>query len=526
MSTFKPISDKPINNAGSVSQSNYPKVEASSETEFGTIDVNSYKQIQFNTDSANRSVRDRDNNTTNIRITLSERAVRLDKYNFAIGEFDRGFPDNDVYKFCNPELAIIFQNGGNQFTRKTQKDTGYPFQETVIKVIDSIKNNQYSKDFAGNASCACPNGTQPDPITGKCVISEKCMPEPSEPCPEPEFVNLKNTIHGYAYYVDRIKKVDIPNIGPRLVRCAGGHRCNRTHFRPQLKLSDNSVINASNNISMDNVLGRPEEYPSVPQINPIFDSSFMPGEVGDSFTFNVPDPTLLDNTGTVALECLSSTICHTSVTMIFLVGQRTDNDEYVLLFADCVAPGNINAQLLGSVPCNDDDQPVDCCYYGGLSDCSPTPPPINCSYLQKTAASITFTNIDIPLESMGSQDLVDDLEALIYNGPHIVQFTQVNQDGILSDPYLIGTISGVLQVFVFFNAVTDGLGNLTANATLNIINIASAYPYVYAVSFIETVLVSNLCDLSKADGRVSGGDGISGATYTGNGDEEVDIQFI
>jgi len=520
MSTFKPISDKPINNAGSVSQSNYPKVEASSETEFGTIDVNSYKQIQFNTDSANRSVRDRDNNTTNIRITLSERAVRLDKYNFAIGKFDSGFPDNDVYKFCNPELAIIFQNGGHQFTRKTQKDTGYPFQETVIKVIDSIKNNQYSKDFAGNASCACPNGTQPDPITGKCVISEKCMPEPSEPCPEPEFVNLKNIIHGYAYYVDRIKKVDIPDIGPKLVRCAGGHRCNRTHFRPQLRLSDNSVINASNNISMDNLLGRPE-YPNIPQINPIFDSSFTPGEVGDSFTFNVSDPTLLDNTGTFSLECLSD-LCHTSVTMVFLVGQRADNDEYVLLFADCVTVGNINAKFLGSVPCNDEDQPVDC---SPPPTATPTPPP-DCSYLQKTAASITFTNIDIPLESMGSQELVDDLLALIYNGPHILEFTNIDENGISSDPYLIGTISGVLQVFAIFNAVTDGLGNLTASATLNIINIASAYPYVYAVSFIETVSVSNLCDLSKAGGQVSGGDGISGASYTGNGDEEVDIQFI
>jgi hypothetical protein len=208
--------------------------------------------------------------------------------------------------------------------------------------------------------------------------------------------------------------------------------------------------------------------------------------------------------------------------MIFLVGQRTDNDEYVLLFADCVAPGNINARFLGSVPCNDEDEPVDC---SPPPTATPTPPP-DCSYLQKTAASITFTNIDIPLESMGSQELVDDLEALIYNGPHIVQFTQVSQDGISSDPYLIGTISGVLQVFVIFNAVTDGLGNLTANADLNIINIASAYPYVYALSFIKTVSVSNLCYLSQAGGQVSGGDGISGASYTGNGEEAVDIQFI
>ena len=518
MSTFKPISNKPVNNDGSVIQYNYPTKQANLETEFGTINVNSYKEIQFNTDANYRSIRNRNNNTTNIRITHSEKAFRLDKYDFSTGKFDRGFPDNDVYTFCNPELAIIFSNGGYQFTRKTQKDTGYPFQETVVKVIDSIKNNQYGTDFAGDPSCSCPNGTQPDPITGKCIISEQCMPEPLEPCPEPEFVNLKNIIHGYAYYVDRIKTVDVPNIGSRLVRCAGGHRCNRTHFRPELKLSDTSTVIASNNISMDNISGYPE-YPSIPQINPIFDPSFTPGEVADSFTFTVSDPTLLDNTVTLSLECLSG-FCHTSVTMVFLVGQIADNDEYVLLFADCVAPGNINAKFLGSVPCNDEDQPVDC------SPPPPPPPPPDCSYLQKTAASITFSNIDIPLESMGSQELVDDLQALIYNGPHIIQFTNVGPNGISSDMYLIGTISGVLKVFLIFNAVADELGNLTPTTTINIINIGSPYPYVYAVSFIETVSVSNLCDLSVTGGQVVGGDGISGASYTGNGDEEVDIQFI
>jgi hypothetical protein len=377
MSIFNPNPDKPSNKIDTTLKANYAKIEASRETEFGTIDPKNNEIIQFNLKEESKA--ETSNNTTNIRITQSELAIRLDEYNYFKGVFNPNFPTNDVYTFCKPELSIVFQNGAYQYTRKASDprsirhgagDGGYPPKISIQRVVDSVQQNQYGKDFPGSSispagntitGCACPNGTQPDPITGLCASIELCIPDPIEPCPEPEFVNLKNVIQGYAFYVDRIKRVDVPNIGQRVVRCAGGHRCNRTVFMPKLELSDSSVIEASNIISMDN-LPRFPNY--TPQQNAIFDSAFTPGEVGDSFTFTVPNPALLDNTCLFSLECLLP-FCHNGVTMVFLVGQRSDNDEYVLLFADCVAPGAINAEFLGSIPCNDDDPPIECCYYGG-----------------------------------------------------------------------------------------------------------------------------------------------------------------
>jgi hypothetical protein len=365
MTVFNPNPDKPINNNGGQQSSNYPRVEASRDTEFGTTDPKNNQLIQYNL--VVESTDKESNNTTNIRTTLTELAVRNDKFDFYSGKFDRNFPGNDVYSFCNPELSIVFQNGAYQYTRKVKNDSGYPLGVTIQKVKDSVQENQYGDNYTGNC-VGCPGNIPPDPITGLCVPPERCIPQPVEPCPEPELINLKSTIYGYAFYLDTIRNVNVPNIGERLVRCAGGHRCNRTHFRPKLKLSDNSIVLPSNNISLDNIDGIYPGYPSVPQYYPV--QGFEPqnaGERSDSFTFTLDDPSLLNNECEFYLECLFlNNFCHTSVTMIFLVGQRSDNDEYVLIFADCVSPGDINAKFVGSVPCNNNEPPV---------DCEPPPPP-------------------------------------------------------------------------------------------------------------------------------------------------------
>jgi len=385
MTIFNPYINNPINNNGGTQQINYPTVEPSRITKFGNINPLNNQIVRYNLLPSLTAKEN--NNTTNIRTTLTGLAIRNDRFNHHIGKFDKNFPGNDVYAFCNPELGIVFNHSASQYTRKFSKGNTYPLNITIEKVKNSIQNNQYGNNYTGNC-VGCPGNVLPDPITGLCAPSQKCIPDPITPCPEPELINLKSTIYGYAYYLDNIKEVDIPNIGKQLVRCAGGHRCNRTHFRPKLKLNDNTIVEPSNNISLDNIDNIYPNAGSIPQYYPV--EGFIPkgyGERSDSFTFTVSDPSLLDNTCEVYLECLSPGGCHASVTMIFLVGQRSDNDEYVLIFADCVAPGTLNAEFLGSVPCND-DPPIDC------EEVPPPPPPPPTSPTSETPIPTPECQID------------------------------------------------------------------------------------------------------------------------------------
>jgi hypothetical protein len=318
-------------------------------------------------------------------------------------------------------------------------------------------------------------------------------------------------------YVDKIRFINIPNIGERLVRCAGGHRCNRTHFKPILKLSDDSIIQASNNISFDNLM-----FGSIPEYNPM--QTFTPatnGERSNSFTFTVPDPSVLNNDCQVLLSCESQGFCHNSISMVYLVGQRSDNDEYILIFADCVAPGTINAKLLGSVPCNE-DIPVDC----DNQPIAPPNPTPSCNYLGKTQANISFANINIPFESIGDQDLIDQLLVLIYNNPHTVPIT-TTINSITADPYLIGTINETIQVFIIMSILNNGDDTFDVQIGLNILQTASAYPFVYSVSFIETLSSTDgFCTYTKADGQAQTGNGISSPAYTGDGNEDIEVIFL
>jgi hypothetical protein len=376
MSIFKLNADKSVDPLSTILHKNFPTVQTDINTPFGILNANNNKILQYNNIVKSEQI---DNYSKNIRSTLTGQAIRNDKYNYYNGSFDIGYPANDIYSFCNHETATIYQYNLFQFTRKVKNDSGYPLDVTIQKVKDSVQENQYGKNYTGNC-VGCPGNIPPDPVTGLCTSDKKCIPEPLKPCPEPELINLKSIIYGYAFYLDTIRTVNVPNIGKRLVRCAGGHKCNRTHFRPKLKLSDNSIVLPSNNISLDNIDGIYPGYPSVPQYYPV--QGFEPQnnrERSDSFTFTVSDPSLLDNTCEVYLECLSpNNVCHTGVTMIFLVGQRSDNDEYVLIFADCLAPGSINGEFLGSVPCND-DPPVDC--DPPTPPPTPTPPPLPPGYV-------------------------------------------------------------------------------------------------------------------------------------------------
>lgn len=340
---------------------NYAKTEKSKETAYGTIDTEANKITRYNyLDSQIK----RDNDANNIRITHSEAAVRaagFDYYNF---EFETGYPASSNYVFCDPSTAIVFSNQGNQYTRKTSRNQAYPFTESIESVKNAIQSGPYGRNYTGSCTrFTCPPGLSPDPVTGICGSPQQCVPPPVTPCPEPELVLLKETIYGYAFYVSQVREVEVPNIGLRRTRCGGGHSCNFTVFRPRLKLNDNSTILASNPIRLDNV-GRNNPF------NPVPGWVAVNGyDRADSFTFTV-DPSKIDNTCQVFLDCALGT-CHNDVTMIFLVGQRSDNDEYVLIFGDCVAPGNLSTSFLGDVPCNEGDDPNPCI----TPTPTPTPPP-------------------------------------------------------------------------------------------------------------------------------------------------------
>lgn len=341
---------------------NYGSTEKSRTTDYGTINPEANKITKYN--YLNSQI-DRDNNTNNVRITHTEAAIRgvgFDLYNF---EFDQGLPLSSNYRFCDPSSAIVFSNAGNQYSRKTERNQAYPFTENLSSVRDSIQNGPYGKNYSGSCvQFTCPPGLSPDPVTGFCVPPLQCVPPPVTPCPEPDLALLKPTIYGYVFYVAAIRDVQIPNIGPKRARCGGGHACNRTVFQPQLKLNDNSYVYASNYVSLDNVGGHPAFNP-IPGWTPINGL-----DRADSFTFTV-DPTKIDDTCQVFLVCKTGGSCHNDVTMMCLVGQRSDNDEYVLIFADCVAPGNLSTSFLGDNPCNEEELPNPCV----TPTDTPPPPP-------------------------------------------------------------------------------------------------------------------------------------------------------
>lgn len=196
MAIFKLNPDKPVDPISTIIHDNFPTVEADPNTEFGIINPDNNKILQYN-----KVVKsdDTDNSSKDIRITLTGQAIRSDKYNSYDGLFDTGYPENDVYSFCNPETATIYQHSVYQFTRKSNIN-GYPNAVDILKVKDSVQNNQYGSSFSLGSECLCPSGLVPDPVTGKCTTKPKCVVQTRE-CPDFDLPTIKNTIYGYAFYL-------------------------------------------------------------------------------------------------------------------------------------------------------------------------------------------------------------------------------------------------------------------------------------------------------------------------------------
>jgi len=353
----------PFNRNNTTIFKNLGKSEASRNTEYGEITPDSYAKTQINYHSDHKV---REYSSKQVRTTHTPAAIRNNAWNYYDWKYDPGAPFNSVYKFCSPETSIVFNNGGSSYSRKTSKDTGYPFTENLSKV-----------EYDSNTTCAitrpaCPPGKVPDPITGICLDPAYCIPPAATPCPDPGVAGLKETIYGYVYYSSRPGEAYVPEIGFKTVGCWGGHSCARTVFEPRLELNDGTNVDASNYVSLDNAGGLPAFSPFNGDIRYDIDQPKSGYDRWDSFTFTVSDPTKLDTTCSIYLLCRAPyNNCHRDVTMVYLVGQDAVTDEYRLIFASCIAPGNISPGTIGDVLCNDDDPPNPCI----APTATPLPPP-------------------------------------------------------------------------------------------------------------------------------------------------------
>ena len=309
----------------------------------------------INTNSSDSTV---SNNSKIIRQTLTPLAIRQDKYDFISGNFNQGYPVNNEYYLCSQNLTSVFQYG-ESFVSKSYKVGQYPTLSTTSTVN---KNNKhlYCVDNNLNCSLPCASGSVFDPVSCICTLPEECVPQPScEPLIIPP--DLKPIIKGYAFYVASTTSVDIPDIGPVLTSCAGGHTCCSTIFMPTIKDSNNNLILANKSINMNNVPGVfcPEIDARIPVPGFVSTSKY---DISDSFQFVINDPSALIDSN-LYLQCQLDN-CHNGVTFIVLVGEQNDNTP-VLLFASCVSPGAVDAVPLGTIDCGS----------GPAGPCDPPPPP-------------------------------------------------------------------------------------------------------------------------------------------------------
>lgn len=296
-----------------------------------------------------------DHEATNIRLTLTPSAIRQNKYDFASGSFDAGFPFNRVYYFCKQNLTSIFKYGSLQYSRNPNNK--------VISIISGYNNINLCNNTPPLCTKSCPQGQTLDPVSCSCVPITECIPQP-ECTPLPIPIELKNTIKGYAYYLTSPRTVPVPGIGLLPVTCWGGHACCTTNFHPTIITSDNISYLANRPISMNNYARGPDQCSIDGQIPT---EGFNPAnqyERSDTFEFDIPDPSVLMDSQ-FYLECLLPGGCHSGVTMVFLVGETLDGDS-ILLFSSCVLPSIEGAKSIGTVDCDTESDSV---------PCNPPPPP-------------------------------------------------------------------------------------------------------------------------------------------------------
>lgn len=168
-------------------------------------------------------------------------------------------------------------------------------------------------------------------------------------------------ITGYIFYTNNRSIKNIPGLGDLVSPCYGGHVCNRTDFAPELIMyEDNSIIPASNNVSLNNDPGGED--------------------VSDTFSFTVRNASVLKAGASIRLKCLSqNNDCHNGVSWVVLT--TIVNNQTYLLFNSCVLPNGLDE--LG-FKCED------CCDWDGNTSIT-----INCyGSGNKITLPLQFSKID------------------------------------------------------------------------------------------------------------------------------------
>lgn len=319
----------------------------------------------------------------NVRLTLTPQAIRQNKFNTFSGKFDTGFPINNNYVLCPQRLSSVFTYGINQFTAfRNAQESGAPAAQVLGLV----------KDLIIGLGCG-ENNCYYDPTSGECVPNPPvCIPtEPTQTAIPP---NLKTTIKGYAFYVDYIREVNIPNVGNMMVTCAGGHICCRTDFSPSIFTTEG--VYAGNFFSMNNLGSCSTNNIQVPGFVPS-----SPYEVAAAFTIDIPNINNEINTALFALNCETPQGCHNGVTMIFLVAEDANTDESHVIFSSCVAVGCASPVPIGTT--TPPDEPAVICIPEEET------PSLNCKdvRLVTLGCSLSLENIDPADGTMGIIDYIN-----------------------------------------------------------------------------------------------------------------------
>ena len=177
-------------------------------------------------------------------------------------------------------------------------------------------------------SCLCappPTNPPPPPPT----------PTPTLPCDrDASSPNGTVTVKGYAYYFDTVTSVSIPGLpDPLESRCAGGHRCNRATFIPQLSFG--SLSYASTDVNLNNV-----------PCNGSCDRSA-------TFEFNNIALSSFATPAKFNLLCKNpNTNCHNGITWVVLTTEVDGNT--IKLFDSCITPGRAVSLDYGCPDCDCD----------------------------------------------------------------------------------------------------------------------------------------------------------------------------
>lgn len=280
------------------------------------------------------------NTTKSVRLTLTPQAFRKRKYDFYLGQFDTGYPENSNYPLCNQRLSSVFNYGSNSYTSFVNEILSYPKDPTfgLVKEL-KLSSNECS------ATCYI------DHITGLCVPPPVCIPDPPTVITLPP--NLKTTIKGYAFYTDTLRNVEVPDIGIKKTLCGGGHSCCATNFIPRIITPEGMY--SGDEFDMNNLYSCPSVSTPVPGFVALTNY-----ERSAYFTIEVPNINDVIDSSLFLLNCNSGEGgCHNGVTMIFLVAEDAVTDESYLIFASCVAVGCTDPVPLGTIT-NEEGNQEDC----------------------------------------------------------------------------------------------------------------------------------------------------------------------